>query len=410
MFWIICGLITAITVLAIFLPFLRHRSQPAAPTAAYDLRIYRDQLREVERDLDRGVIDPADAKRLRVEIGRKVLEADRLLGKATAAATSPAVLWPALGLAVVIGLTVWTYSKLGAPTLPDAPIAARIAAAEEHYANRPSQAEAVEQARASQPLPPAADPEYLELIERLRTAVAERPNDVTGLRLLAEHEARLGNSVAATAAQTQLVAVLGNKTSADDHARLAALMIESAGGLITPEAENHLAQSIRRDAKNGQARYLSGLLQIQNGRPDRAFPIWANLLVEGPENAPWIAPIRAVIMDLAWFAGEPGFELPPPAGATALPGPDADAISAAEDMTPEQRQQMIAGMVEGLQTRLETQGGPPEEWARLIGALGVMGRDSDAREVWTEAQTHFADTPEAKAVLDAAARQAGLLE
>lgn len=58
---------------------MRRQRAGAEPAAAFDLRVYRDQLREVRRDLERGVIDPADAERLRVEIGRKVLAADRAL-------------------------------------------------------------------------------------------------------------------------------------------------------------------------------------------------------------------------------------------------------------------------------------------------------------------------------------------
>lgn len=410
MFWIICALLTAITLLAIFAPFMQHRRQPAAPTAAYDLRVYRDQLREVERDLERGVIEQADAARLRVEIGRKVLEADRALAGATVSGKAPPLIWPALALIAIGGGAFWVYASLGAPDLPDAPIAARHAAAEAQYTSRPSQAEAVDQARPTMPPQAPADPQYLDLIERLRAAIASRPDDITGLRLLAEHEARLGNPVAAAAAQEHLLDLLGRNSTAEDHARMAALMIESAGGLITAEAESHLAMAIRKDPKNGQARYLGGLLQIQNGRPDRAFPIWANLLAEGPETAPWIAPIRAVITDLAWFAGEARFELPPP-GMDPMPlsGPDEDAITAAGEMTPEQRQQMITGMVDGLQDRLKTQGGPPEEWARLIGALGVLDRQDEAHVIWQEAQGHF-DQPDARALLDDAARQAGLTE
>ncbi|MEF9604471.1 c-type cytochrome biogenesis protein CcmI, partial [Paracoccus sp. PXZ] len=76
MFWIICAALAAVVAAAIAAPLLRRQGEGAEPTAAYDLRIYRDQLREVERDLERGLIDAADAERLRVEIGRKVLAAD----------------------------------------------------------------------------------------------------------------------------------------------------------------------------------------------------------------------------------------------------------------------------------------------------------------------------------------------
>ena len=210
-----------------------------------------------------------------------------------------------------------------------------------------------------------------------------------GLELLALHEERLGNLAAARKAQEDLVALRGTDATAADHARLAALMTEAAGGLITPEAEAQMARALQLDPRDPQARFMAGLLQIQNGRPDRAFPVWAALLAEGPADAPWLAPIRASIQDLAWFAGQPGYTPPEPSG-TALPGPDAEAMAAAEAMTPEDRRRMVEGMVEGLETRLATQGGTPDEWARLIGALVVIGRQDHARDILAEARAQGA--------------------
>ena len=115
----------------------------------------------------------------------------------------------------------------------------------------------------------------------------------------------------------------------------------------------------------------------------------------------------AVSMYEAWFAGQPGYTPPEPSG-TALPGPDAEAMAAAEAMTPEDRRRMVEGMVEGLETRLATQGGAPDEWARLIGALVVIGRQDHARDILAEARARFAATPEALAVIAEAAGKAGL--
>jgi cytochrome c-type biogenesis protein CcmH len=60
-------------------------------------------------------------------------------------------------------------------------------------------------------------------------------------------------------------------------------------------------------------------------------------------------------------------------------------------MAPEDRAAMIEGMVAGLADRLATEGGPPEDWARLITAFGVLGRREQAQAVYDEALTVFAD-------------------
>lgn len=406
MFWIICAAMAVMVATAVAAPLLRRRAAGQEPAAAYDLRVYRDQLREVGRDLDRRVIEPLEAERLRAEIGRKVLAADRALSRDAAGERGAGGPLAGLVLLVLLAGAFLLYRQLGAPDQPDEPIAARYAAAQASYDHRPSQAEA--EKAAPKPQRPAPDAEYMQLITQLRNAVAQHPDDIRGLELLAEHEERLGNLVAAKDAQARLVKLKGDQAGAADHARLAALTVEAAGGLITRDAEAEMATALKLDPRNPQARFMAGLLQIQNGRPDRAFPIWAALLDEGPEDAPWIRPIRAAIPDLAWFAGRPDYTPPDPAAGAALPGPDAADVAAAQDMTPEQRQQMIQTMVTGLETRLATQGGTPEEWARLIAALAVMGQKDHARDILTEARSRFAATPEGLAVIDAAGKKAGL--
>lgn len=404
MFWILCAALVVVVAVAILKPFLRARTT-VEPAAAYDLRVYQDQLREVGRDLERGVINEDDAQRLRTEIGRKVLEADRRLSGASGRGASGATIGAAVLLGLALAAAVGIYLREGSPGLPDQPLAQRIADAQRTYENRPSQASAEAEAP-PRPAPLEIEGEYAELVQQLREAVARNPDDPQGLALLASNEARLGNLPAARVALERLIELRGDDARAGELMQLSALMVDAAGGVITPEAEQMLARALQRDPALPQARYLLGLMQIQNGRPDRAFPIWRRLLEEGPENAPWVAPIRASMPELAWLAGQPDYVPPAPRGA--LPGPDQDAVTAAEDMTEAERTEMIEGMVSGLEARLADQGGSPEEWARLIMALSVLGQADRARLIWIEAQEVFAASPEALATVRAAVDQAGL--
>ena len=71
---------------------------------------------------------------------------------------------------------------------------------------------------------------------------------------------------------------------------------------------------------------------------------------------------------------------------------------------------MGVGMVERLGNRLATEGGSPQEWAQLLGALGVLGETDRAREIWTEAQGVFEGNAEALAVVRGGAERAGVAE
>jgi len=410
-FWIAAaGIGLAVTAL-LLLALLRGRAGDE-PAAAYDLRVYRDQLREVDRDLARGVIAPADADRLRTEVARRVLEADRALGtgagpEGAAAPRLTTLVMAGLVTAVMLG-GVWGYYRLGAPGYPDLPIADRLADSEEVYRTRPPQAAAEAAAAARAPAPAPADPAFTALMDKLRTALKDRPDDLEGHRLLARNESGLGNHAAAIAAQRQVIAILGDSVGADEHAMLAEMMILAAGGYVSPEAEAEITRALQLDPLNGTATFYAGLMFAQVGRPDRTFSLWAPLLDRSQPGDPWVAPLRAQLMQVASEAGEDKYVLPE--AAPTAPGPDADAVAAAAEMTPEERQDMVRGMVAQLSDRLATKGGSAEEWARLITAYGVLGETDRARTIWAEAQQRFDGRAADREGVRAAAARAGVAE
>jgi len=415
LFWIIVIALALLSALLLARAALTRRAGEEPP-AAYDLRVYRDQLKEIDRDRARGVIGAEDAERLRAEVSRRILAADAKLRAHGAAAGQPKPAgWVAAGLVLAtlaIGATL-LYRELGAPGYGDLPLGARIAASESARADRLGQDEAEARVPAAD-LPPEVPEDYLELMEKLRATVAERPDDLRGLALLVRNEAALGNLSAARAAQARIIEVKGARATAQDYALLADLMVSAAGGYVSREAETAIRNALERDPRAPRARYYLGLYFMQVDRPDRTFRIWNDLLEQSSPDAPWIPVIRERIEEVAWRAGVTDYELPParntaPAQETA-PGPTAEDVEAAGEMTTEERAEMIRGMVARLSERLAAEGGPARDWARLIGAYGVLGEAERARAIWEEAQQVFAGREDDLATLRAAAREAGLVE
>ncbi|MFK7869880.1 MAG: c-type cytochrome biogenesis protein CcmI [Roseobacter sp.] len=407
-FWILVAALAVLVAVFLALSLRTPRTQGYEPPAAYDLRVYRDQLREVDKDLARGVVGPEDAERVRAEISRRILAADTAMTEEVrlrdADRGAPKVVGAVLAAALICS-SFAMYVWLGAPGYGDLGLERRIELAEEARLNRPGQAVAVDSMPAFTP-PAGVSPDYIALIQQLRATVAERPDDLQGQVLLAQNEANLGNFSAASQAQMDVIRIKGDEAQAPDYADLADMLVLAAGGYVSPEAEDAVQRALALDPGNGTARYYMGLTMVQTGRPDRGFRLWDQMLRAGPPDAPWIPPIRAQIEDVAARAGV-NYQMPEVGGAR---GPTADDIAAAGDMSPSERLEMIESMVSGLSERLAVEGGTVQEWVQLIGALGVLERRSDARAVFDNAIQVFADDLTAIDLINRAGQRVGISE
>ena len=397
MFWLICLLLALCVASVLALPLLRPDAEVAE---APDVDIYRAQLAEVDRDVERGTLDEGEAERARTEIARRLLAASRARSVSGTAPTGWSRAAAAVVLLLVAGGAGWLYASIGAPGEPGQPIALRLEQADEMRRTRPDQAAFEAQA----PELPAieADPDYIAQIEQLRAIVPTRPDDLQGWELLAMHETRLGNFAAAARAQERIVALRGDAVGTVELERLADLLVIAADGMVSPEAEEVARQVLDRDPGNGTATYILGALYFQTGRPDVAFRAWRAMAEGGAQS--FHAQMARQQIELAAARAGIDYSLPE------LSGPSAEDMAAAQDMAPEDRTAMIQGMVGQLAERLATQGGPPSEWARLIGAYGVLGETSKAAAIWGEAQLVFDGDAAAMATVRAAAERAGVVE
>ncbi|MEM0922132.1 MAG: c-type cytochrome biogenesis protein CcmI [Pseudomonadota bacterium] len=381
MLWFIAiaGGTALITGILLVVPMLRGGSTAPA-RAAFDAALYRDQLAEIDRDLDRGTISAAEAEGAKAEISRRLLHA---AGEAEAAGGVGT--GPRMTSGMVAGLSVLAvplaaaalYLINGAPGAPDMPYAARpdpqMAAAQATQlggaGGRPSQA----QAEASTPEQPPAetDPEYARLIERLEQRLEGMPEDVAGLRLLAQGYMRLERHREARAILQRLTGLLGPGSDAELYATLAEAMVLAAGGYVSPEAEQALGQALERDPDNQIARFYAGLSLAQNSMIGEAIEVWERLKRDAPPDAPWMPWLD----DMLARATELRDRGRPPEG------PTEEQIAAAEAMTEDERNQAINTMVQGLEDRLLTEGGTPAKWNQLINSYMFLDRQEDAQRI-----------------------------
>lgn len=90
-------------------------------------------------------------------------------------------------------------------------------------------------------------------------------------------------------------------------------------------------------------------------------------------------------------------------------GPSADDVRAAQEMSPEEQKEMIAGMVGSLAARLEDEPQDLQGWLMLMRSYGVLGDAQAASDAYERARGHFAGDAGALAQLERQARVSGLL-
>lgn len=344
-FWIIAGLLVLVVLIALLKPLLRAnsgRADQSEPVVA----TFRRQLASLDSEVAQGRLAPDDAAPVRAEITRRMLSAadheaqisrPAVLGTAetswrVGAAVGIAALLPAAALVI--------YSAVGTPAALEGGKNTAAAAGTPH--DRTELAAAAEQLKARL----QQDPGHVEgwiLLARTFTALQRFP----------EARAAYGQAIALAPSEPQL------------HAELGELLVLTAGGNVTAEAEAEFAKA----GSDPRARFYAAEAALQRGDRDSAETGLRALLADAPADAPWRKVVEERLAELG-----PG-EQPPNAKGS---GPTAQDVAAARSMPPQEREAMVRSMVDRLAARLEQNPNDQEGWRRLAHAYDVLGEPEKA--------------------------------
>jgi cytochrome c-type biogenesis protein CcmH len=368
--WLAFAVLAALVVALVIWPLATARGR--VPTrAAYDGAVYRDQLTELGRDVARGVLTLAEAASARLEIERRLLaaagEAERGVESAAAPTAVPRALVAALAVLVPLA-AVAIYLVHGAPRIPDQPYDARAAQRSLMGANG------------------ALDLE--KAVATLQERVKANPTGAEGWLLLARTQAAREHWQESAAAYHEALSL--TKQRPDVAAAYGEMLVMAADGIVTPSARDAFNMAVARDPKNPSARYYLALAEAQAGNVQGAIDAWQQLLAEATPDAPWAATVRQRIADTAKAAGLP---VPAPPAAQASPGPSADDVAAAAQLSPEERAKMVRGMVERLATRLAEAPDDLQGWLRLGRAYEVLDEPEKAADAYARAAKLKPDDP-----------------
>lgn len=341
LFWILVAVLTAAVAAFMLTPLLRPGREGDASRLG-EAEVYKDQLKEVDRDQAEGLIGLSEAEYARAEIGRRLIAiaADdaKLAGRAS---TSTIRRLAAATVIIVLPITgLCLYFLTGSPGTPDQPLEARL----ENPGNN------------------------LDLlVAKAERHLARNPSDGKGWDILAPIYFRGGRLGDAELAYRNAIRLLG--VSSERVTGLGETIVASNQGIVTEDARLAFEEAVLQDAKSPRPRFYLALALEQAGRSQEAKAAFEALAKDSPPDAPWAPLLREHV-------AKNGGVLPP--AATAPGNPTEADVKAAVGMSAGDRQEMIRGMVASLDAKLREDPKDFEGWMRLVRSYAVLGETEKA--------------------------------
>ncbi len=366
MIWIAIALVLLATVVAIAIPVLNAKP-PRSATEEYDLAVFTDQMKELERDQARGLINAEEFKAARTEIGRRILAAQRAQDDKTAQKATGSrgnMIAAATVLLLIPLIAAPLYVWRGNPTL----IGDRVTAQQPVPTTRPD---------------PAQQAGLTESVKRLQERLEAAPDDFDGWVLLGRSYMVTQQPVLAVEAYAKAVTLRPEDAAVQSY--LGEAIVFSADGTVTEKARAAFVKAVEADPTDPAARFYLAMADAQAGNLRKALDAWIALAADTPADAPWRpvlnqqlrAAAQELNVDLAAVLPDAPPPLPPTSGRG---GPSREDIEAAEEMSPADRQEMIRGMVAQLAARLEENPDDIEGWDRLARSYRVLGETDKAAD------------------------------
>lgn len=356
LFWFIAIAVTIIACAALYFAAAGRRVNVTAPESVDSNNQFRLVLAGIDADLAQGRLAESEAQAAKAELAREVL-------RQKSETTAPRNEGPQLGRAplfaaigVVALLSLGAYGLIGRPDLPGMPLAGRSDVA-------------------------AANMDIDAALAQIEGRLAETPDDVRGWTVVAPVYMQSGRFADAEHAYRRIIELSG--PTADLQTSLAETLILQSNGQASGEALDLLRAAAASDPAHVLSRLYIAAELTRSGQYDEAVTAWQELIGMAKGDEPWLT------------AAQEGLQVAQNEGAAPAAGPSAE------------ESEMIAQMVSGLATRLDTEGGTIEEWTQLVRAYVVLGDKTQAQSAYDKAVAAY---PKAfdRGNLDTVALEAGL--
>lgn len=353
----------------VFLPFL-FSSRRITPDRDGTDAILIDQLQEIQRDLERNVISEPEAEAATLEVKKRILSAARKASSVAKVESRGGRFGLIVGALAIPVFAFSYYAVYGSPEISSLAFADR-------------QAERAERAQVQLLTK--------QLVERLNS----EPNGGSseGWMLLGRTYFDLGDFEDAANAFS-IVSKRKDATSAT-FSMLSEALIQADNGVVTPRAEAAVDMALSLDAMNPAGSYYKAIALEQRGQISGAYELLLERLKAADGFEPWM---EAYVYQANRIGQTLGYQpiLPGQFAAmdTGTPGPTAEDVVAAQEMSPEDRNAFIQSMVDRLAERLKEEPQDVDGWIRLANAYKVLGNFEQAKEAFQNAADQLESFPD----------------
>ncbi|SFS22385.1 c-type cytochrome biogenesis protein CcmI [Yoonia litorea] len=359
MLWLLIGVLSLLALTLMVLP-IRSVAPISADTEDNVAAVLLDQLEEVQRDLDRGIISQTEAAAATQEIKRRILMQSRKAGSRHIATGTSGRGVLVVGAFFVPLFAVSYYMLMGSPQIDGLAFADR----------------AEERQEAAQITDLSA-----QLYDRLVNEPDGGPSE--GWMLLGQTYLRMGKFQDAADA----FKVVSERPEADSgvFSMLSEALIYAENGVVTPPAEAAVDRAIALNPENPAAVYYKAVALSQKGEPQEGYDLLLSRLNSADGFYPWMESLVAEANRIGAGIGKPPLQLADFAPMMDAPGPSAEDVVNAQEMSEEDRSAFILSMVTRLADRLENEPDDLDGWMRLGNAYSVLGETEAAISAYERA-------------------------
>ncbi|GLQ17964.1 c-type cytochrome biogenesis protein CcmI [Maritalea porphyrae] len=317
---------------------------------------YKQQLAELKADLEAAKLGDEEFESAKLELDRELLQQSKAVSVRADAVARPTLL---IGVTVPIILIIAgvTYFSIGNPELDNAPLADRIERGE--------------------------NIDLADAITKIEKRLFDVPDDLQGWKVVAPIYMRQQAFDKAALAFRNIIRLEGE--SANNLTDLAEAVVLEQEGNAQGEPIELLQRALVIEPNHLRAQFYLAGEATRTGDNQTAIRLWSSILTDVVGDEPWLPTAREGLrVAQENFQAQVGTE----------GGPTQEQVDQAMQMSEADRSAMIEDMVSGLEERLMSAGGSPEEWQRLLRARLVQGNTESAEKALSGARDDLKDNTE----------------